>query len=140
LVLLRLTGDQFIDLHSLSFLNGEKAFGIIEHLIRGKEMRIAAVHDSRMESNNKASQRLKMLQRIDHMIFEERGTNDLHVGWPFLRGKFSDGTLVRCPLLYFPVSLKQSGQHWILEPRSDAGITFNKTFLLAYAFYHRRFR
>lgn len=137
LVLLRLTGDQFVDLHMLSFLNGEKSFSIIEHLIRGRDMKIAQVHDSRLESNNKASQRLKMLERIDHMIFEERGTNDLHVGWPFVRGKFSDGTIVRCPLLYFPVTLKQKGAHWVLEPRSDAGITFNKTFLLAYAFYHK---
>src|SRR5690606_13744072 len=80
---------------------------------------------------------LKMLQRIDRLVFEERGTNDLHVGWPFVRGKFADGTPVRCPLMYFPVRITQQGQYWVLEPRRDAGITFNKAFLLAYSFYHK---
>lgn len=137
LVLLRLSGDQFLDLHELSFLNQEKSFGIIESLIRGTEKKVCQVHDSRLESNNKASEKLKMLQRIDRLVFEERGTNDLHVGWPFVRGKFADGTPVRCPLMYFPVRITQQGQYWVLEPRRDAGITFNKAFLLAYSFYHK---
>jgi hypothetical protein len=136
LLLLRLSVDQFLDIHSFSYLNGLKSFEIIRTLVKGNSVKVCAVHDSRMEANNEASQKLKMLQRTDNFVFEERGTNDLHVGWPFVRGMFSDGTLVRCPLLYFPVKLVQQNQHWILEPRTDAGITFNKAFILAYAFYH----
>jgi hypothetical protein len=137
LLLLRLTNDQFIDVQSLSFLNGLPAFEIITTLVKGTSFKICAIHDSRMEASNIASEKLKMLQRIDRFVFEERGTNDLHVGWPFIKGKFNDGTLVRCPLLYFPVKLIQQGQWWVLEPRTDAGITFNKAFILAYAHYHK---
>lgn len=137
LVLLRLLNEQFIDLQSFSFLNGQNSFEIIKALVRGSAYRLCAIHDSRLEANNVSSQKIKMLQRIDHFVFEEKGTNDLHVGWPFVRGKFNDGTIVRCPLLYFPVSLVQEGAYWVLEPRTDAGITFNKAFILAYAFYHK---
>jgi hypothetical protein len=137
LVLLRLLNDQFIDLQALSFLNGQTSFEIIRALVKNSNYKLCAVHDSRFEANNISSQKLKMLQRIDRFVFEEKGTNDLHVGWPFVRGKFNDGTIVRCPLLYFPVTLVQDGAYWMLEPRTDAGITFNKAFILAYAFYHK---
>ncbi|HEY9005723.1 MAG TPA: AAA domain-containing protein [Ohtaekwangia sp.] len=137
LLLLRLSAEQLMDVHSLSFLNNERSFEIINALIAGRNKKLCQVLDSRMEANNEASKKLKNLQRIDRFIYEERGSNDLHVGWPFIHGKFSDGTAVRCPLLYFPVSIVQAGQHWVLEPREDAGITFNKSFLLAYALYNK---
>src|SRR5687767_846919 len=137
LLLLRLHQDQLIDLQKLSFLNGEQSFEIINALITGKSKKLCQVLDSRVEANNEESKRLKKLQRIDRFIFEERGSNDLHVGWPFIRGKFSDGTLVRCPLLYFPVTIVQEQAHWELTLREDAGITFNKSFLLAYSFYNK---
>lgn len=126
-----------MDLHGLSFLNGEKSFSIVNALIAGREKKLAPVLDTRVEANNQASIKLKRLQRVDRFIFEERGSNDLHVGWPFIRGKFGDGTPVRCPLLFFPVSIEQTERDWILKPRKDAGITFNKSFLLAYAFYNK---
>lgn len=135
--MLRLHSEQLLDLQQLSFLNGEKAFEIIKALIAGKSKKICSVLDSRMEAINEASRKLKRLQRLDKIIFEERGSNDLHIGWPIVRGKFSDGTLVRCPLLYFPVSIIQDNTQWTLSLREDAGVTFNKSFLLAYAFYNK---
>lgn len=137
LLLLRLHAEQLIDIQELSFLNGEPSFELIKALIAGKAKKVCQVLDSRMEANNESSKKLKKLQRIDRFIFEERGSNDLHVGWPFVRGKYSDGSLVRCPLLYFPVEIVQEGQHWVIQPRKDAGITFNKSFLLAFAFYNQ---
>ncbi|HEY9049000.1 MAG TPA: AAA domain-containing protein [Ohtaekwangia sp.] len=137
LFLLRLPAEQLMDVHELSFLNNERSFEIVNALIAGRSKKLCQVLDSRLEANNEASKKLKNLQRIDHFIYEERGSNDLHVGWPFIQGKFSDGTPVRCPLLYFPVSIVQTGQHWVLEPREDAGITFNKSFLLAYSLYNK---
>jgi len=137
LLLLRLHAEQLVDVHDLSFLNNERSFSIINALIAGKEKKLCQVLDSRLEANNEASKKLKKLQRADRFIFEERGSNDLHVGWPFLRGKFSDGTVVRCPLLFFPVALEQENNQWILRPRTDAGVTLNKSFLLAYAFYNK---
>lgn len=90
-----------------------------------------------MEIANQISQRLKRLHRADRFIFEEQGSNDLHIGWPIVRGKFSDGTWTRCPLLFFPVSLQQDGTNWTLRLREDAEISLNKSFLLAYAFYNQ---
>lgn len=137
LLLLRLHAEQLLDIQEFSFLNNERSFSIINALIAGKEKKLCQVLDSRLEANNESSKKLKKLQRADRFIFEERGSNDLHVGWPFLRGKFSDGTMVRCPLLFFPVTLVQENDQWILRPRADAGITLNKSFLLAYAYYNK---
>jgi nitrite reductase/ring-hydroxylating ferredoxin subunit len=137
LLLLRLPAEQMVDLHEFNFLKNNFSFEIIQSLIEGKDKKLCQVLDSRVEANNELSKRLKKLQRIDHFIFEERGSNDLHVGWPFIRGKFSDGTLVRCPLLFFPVTLVQQGQYWVLQLREDAGVTLNKSFLMAYSFYNK---
>ena len=137
LLLLRLHSEQLLDLQQLSFLNGEKAFEIVKSLIAGKSKKICPELNSRMEAVNEASKKIKRLQRLDKFIFEEKGSNDLHVGWPIVRGKFSDGTLVRCPLLYFPVSLHLESGQWVLALREDAGVTFNKSFLLAYSFYNK---
>jgi hypothetical protein len=126
-----------MDVHALSNLNGERSFGIINALIAGKDKELCQVLDSRLTANNEASKKLKKIQRADHFIFEERGSNDLHIGWPFVRGKFADGTLVRCPLLFFPVKLVQQNNRWILQLRKGVGITTNKSFLLAYAFYNK---
>jgi AAA domain/Protein of unknown function (DUF4011) len=126
-----------MDLHQLSFLSGEKSFEIVQSLIAGKARKVCALLDSRVEAVNLASAKLKKLQRIDKFIFEERGSNDLHIGWPMIHGKFTDGTSVRCPLLYFPVSIVEENNQWILLPREDAGITLNKSFLLAYSFYNK---
>jgi len=133
----RLSSDQFLDLHLVSQLNREKSFSIIESIIAGKKKIICPVVDARMEESNEVSKKLKKLQRLDHFLYEERGSKDLHLGWPFVRGKLSDGTAIQCPLLFFPVDLEQEDQHWVIRPRPDADISFNKTFLLAYAFYNQ---
>lgn len=133
----RLSAEQFLDIHELTFLNGRNSFSIIQNLIIGKNQTIAAELDSRMEANNIVSKKLKKLKRLDEFLFDERGTKDLHVGWPFVHGRFMDGTLVRCPLLYFPVELVLEKGQWILQPRVNAEITYNKSFLLAYSFYNQ---
>ncbi len=133
----RASSEQFIDLHQLSQLNGEKSFSIIEALIAGKKKMICPLVDTRMEASNEASKRIKRLHRLDQLIFEERGSKDLHIGWPYIRGKFLDGTFVRCPLLYIPVEIKVEKNNWVIAQREDADITFNKSFLLAYSFYNK---
>lgn len=137
LLLFRLHNEQLMDLYQLTYLNHEPSFELIKAMIAGKAKRVCPLLDSRNEASNQASARLKKLQRADKFIFEERGSNDLHIGWPFIRGKFADGTPVRCPLLYFPVSIAEENSQWVLKPREDAGITLNKSFLLAYSFYNK---
>lgn len=137
LILLRLSAEQLMDLNEVNLLNGYPSFEVLKALIAGKPIQLCQVLDSRVEINNEVSKKLKKLQRADSFLFEERGSYDLHIGWPFVRGKFSDGTLVRCPLLFFPVSVTQENNAWNLQLRQQAGITFNKSFLLAYAFYNK---
>jgi hypothetical protein len=137
LLLLRLTGDHFIDVNELGFLLGKPSFHIINSLIGKKaEIPICSLADSRDEASNKMSKKLKQLSRAEKYIHEERGSKDLYVGWPFVKGKFSDETPVRCPLIYFPVELTLKENEWTIEPRDDVSITFNKSFLLAYSFYN----
>lgn len=136
ILLLRLSKEQMIDIQDLNFLTGD-SFSIINALMSGKRKKLCPVLDSRLEASNEVSLRIKRLQRVDKFIYDERGSNDLHVGWPFVRGKFSDGTLVRAPLLFFPVAIVQNNNDWELVPREDAGITINKSFALAYSFFNK---
>ena len=138
LLLLRLIANQTVDLHQFDFIEGKPSFNIIDQIIRQKSrIKLCKTVDSRDSDSNKLALRLRRLNRRVRFISEETGSFDLYVGWPFVRGKFSDGTLVRAPLLFFPVRLEQVENEWILELRKDVGISFNKNLLLAYAHYNQ---
>ncbi|MEQ9423227.1 MAG: AAA domain-containing protein [Cyclobacteriaceae bacterium] len=137
LLLLKLTSEQFIDVHDFDFAVNEPSFSIIDSLIAQKSrIPLCPILDSRDGESNVLSRRLKRLQRVEKFIFDERGGKDLYVGWPLVRGKFSDGTVVRCPLMFFPVDLFENSANWVLEPRKDVNLTLNKSFLLAYAYFN----
>ena len=138
LLLLKLLANQFIDLHAFDFIDNKPSFNIISQLIEGKpKIKLSDAFDSRNEVTNQLSLRLKRLNRMEKYIYQERGAKDLYVGWPFVRGKFADGTPVRCPLLFFPVELENTDNAWILKLRKDVNVTFNKSFLLAYSHYSK---
>lgn len=138
LLLLRLISDQFIDIHDLDYAENQPSFQIIKDLMEQKsQILLCSEIDSRTKSSNEISKRLKKIHRIEKFIFEERGAKDLYVGWPFIKGKFADGSLVRCPLIFFPVSIEQKNNAWYLSRRTDVNITLNKSFLLAYAYYNK---
>jgi len=137
LLLLKIFKEQFIDLHDFDYLSNEPSYQIIHQLIAGKPtLKLCSQVDPRDTQSNEVSRRLKKLQRIERFIFEERGGKDLYIGWPFLRGKFMEGTLVRGPLLFFPVELELKENTWYLRYRKEVNLTFNKTLLLAYAYYN----
>ncbi|WP_028979810.1 AAA domain-containing protein [Sporocytophaga myxococcoides] len=137
LLMLRLTASD-LDLHDLDFVNQKPSFDILSQLIAGKtEINLCEIADSRNEKINEASSRLKKIQRQDALVFEERGAKDLYIGYPFVKGKLQDGTLVRCPLLFFPVNIFHNGFTWKLEFRKDLNISFNKSLLLAYIHFNK---
>ncbi len=137
LFLLRLISDQFLDIHDFDFASGDSSFQLISAVIgQKKDIKLCPSIDPRDASSNKLGQRLKKLQRIERLIFEERGAKDLYVGWPFIHGKLSDGTQIRCPLLFFPVGIEEKSNEWVLNLRKDVNLTLNKTFLLAYAHFN----
>ena len=131
-LLLRLQASHFIDLHKFNFLNKKPSFSIIENLIAKKTIKICPEFDSRDEDVNIFSRGLKKLLRTEKFLFEEQGSKDLHIGWPFIRGKFSDGTPVRAALTFIPVELLLNQGSWELHLRGDTGISLNKSFLLSY--------
>ncbi len=138
LLLLRLPLSQFVDVHDFDFLENQPSFDIISKLIGGKtEIPLTAVADSRDSRVNEMSLRLKRIRRLDDYVFEERGSKDLYIGWPFIRGKFSDGTMLRAPLLFFPVELLIRDEKWVLRQREEVNITFNKSFLMAYSYFNK---
>ncbi len=145
LLLMNLPKSQFLDLHDLDFVLNQPSFEMISQLVSGKkQIPLCEVTDPRDVRNNEISKQMAQIRRTCETIEEERGVQDLFVGYPFIKGKFMDGTPVRCPLLFFPVTLRKgqlkgaSVQQWYLEPR-EAGVTLNRSFLTAYAhFNHQR--
>ena len=138
LLLLNLPTEQFLDIHELDFLQNKPSFNIIEQLIAQKNtISLCEIHDPRYERVNEISKRLRKISKTEKFIEEERGSEDLYVGYPIIKGKFSDGTIVRCPLLFFPVTFVQKdAQIWQLQIR-DESITLNRSFLLAYSHFNQ---
>jgi hypothetical protein len=137
LLLLNLPQEQFLDLHQLDFLDGKPSFDYINQLIAQKvTIPLCDIIDSRLEKVNEVSKILRKITKTEVFIEQERGAKDLYVGYPFIKGKFSDGTVIRCPLLFFPVTLQNNGKKWVLEKRDEA-ISFNRSFLLAYSHFNQ---
>ncbi|WP_448520665.1 AAA domain-containing protein [Rhodoflexus sp.] len=134
LLLLRLYIGQHIDLQQFDFVLGKPAFDIIRQLVAGKSrIPLCQVADARDAANNRVSYLTKQLQRTAQTVLEEQGAENLCVGYPFVQGRLNNDTVVRCPLLFFPVRLATHNGKWLLTLREDVPIGFNKTFLLAYA-------
>lgn len=137
LLLLRLNAEQFLDVHDLDHVNGLPSWDIIDQIISRKtKVKLIPVSDARDENSNQLSNRFKKIQRREQFIFQESGAKDLYVGWPFVEGKFNDGTTLRAPLCFFPVELDQENNNWVLCPKKDVNISFNKSLLLAFAHYN----
>ncbi|MBO6496707.1 MAG: DUF4011 domain-containing protein [Roseivirga sp.] len=137
LLLLKLNVEQFIDLHDLDHVNGAPSWQIMEQLITKKnQVKLVPQSDARDELSNKIAGRLKKLNRREKFLFEESGARDMYVGWPFVEGKFNDGTIFRAPLCFFPVELQLEKEHWTLSLKKDVNISFNKSLLLAFSHYN----
>lgn len=133
LLLTSLPAGQFLDLHDVDFLLNKSSFTIIAELISRKSaISLCEVLDPRQERTNEFSRKIRRIDRTTRFIQEERGTEDLYVGWPFVRGKFMDGTVVHGPLLFFPVKIEQQGKFWKLLRRGDELAFLNPTLALAY--------
>ncbi|WP_181304324.1 AAA domain-containing protein [Rufibacter sp. XAAS-G3-1] len=137
LVLLKPSASLHLDLHALDFAHKSPSYEYVKDLLAGKQnLTLCAVADARDATLAPLTKSLKTIQRRAHMIWEERGAKELFVGWPFVEGTFTDGTLVRCPLLFFPVELRvNEKRQWQLVRPEDSPAFFNKSFLLAYAHY-----
>ncbi|WP_338873596.1 AAA domain-containing protein [Spirosoma sp. SC4-14] len=138
LLLTGLPASQFLDLHEADFLLNRPSFSLIADIIgRKAAVAVCDVLDARQERSNEVSQKLRRIARTAAFITEERGTEDLYVGWPFVRGKFLDDTVVHAPLLFFPVQIEQQGKVWKLVRRGDELAFLNPAFALAYGHFNQ---
>ncbi|WP_338767737.1 AAA domain-containing protein [Bernardetia sp. ABR2-2B] len=130
--------NSFLDINELDFLLNKPAFSVIESLLQNSKrgIPICQLSDARDAKTNQISRQLKGIERKTNSIFEESGAYDLYVGFPFVEGKLHDDTVVRCPLLFFPVTLETATRKWQISQRTDAGVSFNKAFLLAYSHFN----
>lgn len=137
LLLTSLPTEQFLDLHETDFLLSKPSFEIVQHLIARKgRIPLCDLQDPRFEKVNDISKRLRKISRTEQFIEEERGAKDLYIGYPFVRGKLSDGTPIHAPLLFFPVTLKIDKEQWCLFVREETGVTLNTSFALAYSHFN----
>ena len=137
LVLLSLPKEQFLDIHELDFLSGSSSFHLIKGCIAGKSsLPLCEVLDPRDQKVNDISRRLRLITRTASFIEAERGTEDLYLGWPLVQGKFADGTVVRAPLLFWPVGLRVNPQNqWVMD-RRDEPLVLNRSLAMAYAHFN----
>ncbi len=133
LLLTSLPASQFLDLHETDFLLNKPSFTLVADLISRKQsVTLCDVLDARQERSNEVSRKLQRIARTTRFIEEERGTEDLYVGWPFVKGKFMDDSVVHGPLLFFPVQLSHQEKSWKLTRRGDEVAFLNPTLALAY--------
>ncbi len=143
LLLNTLPTEQFLDLKELDFVDGRAAFEVLKDVISQKKtIKLCQRLDSRSEKVNEISKRLTKLARTERFIEEERGSEDLYVAYPFVRGKLMDGTVIHAPLAFFPVTLQQQlsesteGAAWRLHRRGEPA-ALNRSFLLAYGHFNQ---
>jgi len=130
----KLIASQMVDLKEFQFLEKNNVFDYIEDLLgRKKKVPLIRTEDARDKNINELSNRLKRILQNVLLTEEESGEKSLFVAWPFVEGKLSDGQIIRCPLLFFPVKLIKEGNYWMLRKKSGDQPFINKAFLLAYA-------
>jgi len=131
----RLEQNQFIDLHQFKFTEQTSDFNIIEQILTKAQRIPLCNYTTTLNAKSiKLSSQLKQLVSKEKFIFNERGTKDLYLGWPFVQGKFNDGTVFKCPLLFFSINLEVIKGKWTCNIKAEVNITMNKSFLLAYSY------
>lgn len=137
LLLPRLVSEQFVDLHDADFLLNSSSFDLLHQVVqRRKRIALCDVVDPRYEKVNQLSKRLRKIARTVDFIEEERGSRNLFIGFPFVRGKFANGQVVHGPLLFFPVALEVDQGQWCLRSNAEVGPHLNRSFALAYSQFH----
>ncbi|MFN0048786.1 MAG: AAA domain-containing protein, partial [Cytophagales bacterium] len=144
LVVLKLFEESDLDLYALEYSElGRSSFQILEQVIKSKkEIHLCDYIDSRDTEINKLSKKLSKIYHKSKLIEEERGAKDLYIGYPFVTGKFQDGSIVRCPLFFFPVEIqlvasKKNTNQWTISPIANELPFINRSFLLAYSHFNQ---
>ncbi|MEK6954318.1 MAG: AAA domain-containing protein [Candidatus Micrarchaeota archaeon] len=136
--LARLNMKLHFDLFELFDENKAEAKKLAEKITNQKPLRLVKVITPK-EDEMAASYRLTHLQREADFIEKETGNYDVFIGYPFVEGKFGDGTHFKCPLVLFPVSIEKDYKklEFAAKPDLDRLPILNKTFIIAYQKFNR---
>lgn len=96
----------------------------------------------KVEGFERLDKDLAAVRNFTDGVETETGSQDLHLGWPFLTGVCSDidKTYLQAPLMLFPVELvkdRQPQARWRVVRRKDADPIFNETLAFALESYHK---
>ena len=129
---------QYLDLSEANYILEGSSLDLMEKLIASdKNIALSKVLDSRGASGNEVSRKLRQISRREKYIYEESGQKNLYVGYPFVEGKLLDGTMLRAPLILFPIDLSEVSGEWIMKQRTDVPASFNTTLLMAFAHFNQ---
>lgn len=82
------------------------------------------------------SNQINYLSREITAVERETGKYELFIGYPFVEGRFNDGTFVRAPLVLFPIELIKKNNRWSIKNIVDQDIMINKVLAYGYAKYN----
>lgn len=81
---------------------------------------------------------LRTLKREVDEFAKETGRYEMFVGYPFVQGELNRDTMIKAPLLLFPMTINIRDEFTVdIEFKKDEPIQLNKVFILAYAKHHR---
>lgn len=83
------------------------------------------------------SNQMNYLYRETQAIEKESGKYELFLGYPFVEGRFKDGSFVRAPFFLFPVELEIKNNQWYVKNSPARDLMVNKVLLFAAAKCHQ---
>lgn len=136
------TRDRFFDILNLS----EK----IEKKFKDKtKMTVAETRNENLRRERLKRDELKKahLSQVNHLrilkrevdeFAKETGRYEMFVGYPFVQGELNRETMIKAPLLLFPMNITIKDEFTVeLEFKKDEPVQLNKVFILAYAKHHK---
>jgi hypothetical protein len=133
----RLKADVHLDLKEWEMAEGKPTWDMLNAIFGGqKKIKLCAVFDPRDAYANQFSQKIGRIFKQKRLLLQERGVDELYLAYPFIEGLWPDGSPLRMPFLFVPISLETSGNQWYISPQLPAAF-INPGFLLAYAHHTR---
>lgn len=134
----RLKTDYFLDLSTLEYHTQFPAWEVINGILSGKKsIPLCSVVNPGDGAETQISLKINALLRKQRLTIQERGTNELQLAFPFVLGRWPDGSWVKTPLLLMPATLEKKAKYWQLLVNQEE-IQFHPAFLLAYAFHFQQ--
>ena len=127
---------KFSDLKTWDFLSALSSLDIVKAMLTGKTViKIADVKHIRPDDLEVVLEEAKKLIRTRELIFDETGSADFYIGWPFVEGVLKNGMPLRAPLIFFPYQLKQVGREVFLEKAALDEPFWNRSLFLSLSYF-----